>query len=200
MLNRMTDVVKNLLIINVLVFVVTGLINREWMNIVALHHPYSDAFQPFQIITHFFAHGGIGHIFFNMFGLVMFGSALEARWGPKRFLFYYIFCALGAAAVQTAINHYNGDYYGGMLGASGALYGLLLAFAMKFPNVELMLIFLPVPIKAKYFVPILIAIDLVLGFSNAGTGIAHFAHVGGALFGLILILIWDKSSPDYRSR
>ncbi|MEM9992179.1 MAG: rhomboid family intramembrane serine protease [Bacteroidota bacterium] len=197
MLDRMTDVVKNLLIINVLVFIVTGLLYPNWMNVVALHHPYSPYFQPFQIITHFFAHGGIGHIFFNMFGLVLFGSALEALWGAKRFLFYYIFSALGAAAVQTTINHYTGNFDGGMLGASGALYGLLLAFAIKFPNVELMLLFLPVPIKAKYFVPILIGIDLVLGFSNFGTGIAHFAHVGGALFGLILILIWNRFYPEY---
>ncbi len=196
----MTDVVKNLLIINILIFVATFFINKDWMNLVALYHPYSDNFQPYQIISHFFAHGSVGHIFFNMFGLVMFGSPLEARWGPKRFLFYYIFCALGAALVQTAINHYSGDFGGGMLGASGAIYGLLIAFAMKFPNVELMLIFLPIPIKAKYFVPIIIAIDLALGFSNFGTGIAHFAHVGGALFGLILILFWRQTSPDYRDR
>lgn len=196
----MTDVVKNLLIINVLVFIATFFINQDWMNLVALYHPYSPNFQPYQIITHFFAHGGIGHIFFNMFGLVLFGSPLESRWGPKRFLIYYIFCALGAAFVQTAINHYTGDFNGAMLGASGALYGLLIAFAWKFPNVELMLIFLPIPIKAKFFVPIMIGIDLLLGFSNFGTGIAHFAHVGGALFGLILLLIWQKTSPDYLDR
>ena len=112
-------------------------------------------------------------------------------------MFYYIFCALGAALVQTVINHYNGHFDHSMVGASGALYGLLLAFAMKFPNIELMLIFLPVPIKAKYFVPILIAIDLFLGFSDFGTGIAHFAHIGGALFGLSLILIWDKYYPEF---
>lgn len=199
----MTDVVKMLLIFNVIVFIGTFFIDSDsqaWENLLALHHPYSDAFQPFQIVTHFFAHGSLGHVFFNMFGLVMFGSPLEARWGPKRFLFYYIFCALGAAFVQTAINHFNGDFNGGMLGASGALYGLLIAFAMKFPNVELMLIFVPFPIKAKFFVPIMILIDILLGFSNFGTGIAHFAHVGGALFGFLLILFWQNNSPDYRDR
>ena len=187
-------------------------------------------------------HGGFMHIFFNMFALYSFGSALEHFWGAKKFLFFYISCGLGAALVNTAINYYyfqeglntlmaNGfpraeilqvlsegkintrwqellsvsdfqnftsAYLGSVVGASGAIYGVIVAFAFMFPNAELALMFVPIPIKAKYFVPGLVLIDLYLGVSGGesifgGGGIAHFAHVGGALFGFIIMWYWKKN-------
>ena len=260
---RMTDVVKHLLFINVIMFLASNLFDLTDM--LALHFPASDKFEPYQIVTHFFMHGGFAHLFFNMFALVMFGSALEMRWGPKRFLFFYFFCAFGAAilhmlytywdlsqiesaiqsfraapsydtywsffndvpldnlnkAYRDQVNEVSGLLNSGdrtmiargaglmqeyldfkmsipVVGASGAIYGLLLAFGMYFPNAELMLIFLPIPIKAKYFIPILMLIELYLGFNQyAWDNIAHFAHLGGALSGLLLILYWRKVKGDY---
>lgn len=254
---RITEVVKHLLIINVLLFVADMVFS---LDILSLYYPGSKNFQPFQIATHFFMHGSFMHIAFNMFALWMFGSALETLWGPKRFLFFYFACALGAAALHTGFTYldfsavyesmeafnnnpnYNtfwaffndthlpkvdefkkllrtlsdgvraGDgeaitqsyqlmmqYYEElknntrMLGASGAVFGLLLAFGMKFPNTELMLIFFPVPIKAKYFIPVLMVIELFLGVNQfSWDNIAHFAHLGGAITGFFLILYWQK--------
>lgn len=229
----MTDVVKNLLIINVLFFLATMLFGEtEMFNLLALHYPTSELFKPLQLVTHFFMHGGFMHIAFNMFALVMFGSALEALWGPKRFLFFYFFSAFGAFVLHFAVNYFRIDslinqidpaqlqlvYDQGaealsngqnfidpllaelnvninipMVGASGAIYGLLLGFGMMFPNVELMLIFLPIPIKAKFFIPVLMLIELFLGFNQfSWDNIAHFAHLGGALMGFLLILYWNK--------
>ena len=229
----MTDVVKNLLIINVLFFLATMLFGETGMyDLLALHYPTSDLFKPLQLVTHFFMHGGFMHIAFNMFALVMFGSALEAMWGPKRFLLFYFACAVGAFALHFTVNYLRIDtltnlitpaqvaivYEQGaealgngqnftdpllaelngiinipMLGASGAIYGLLLGFGMKFPNVELMLMFIPVPVKAKYFIPALMLIELFLGFNQfSWDNIAHFAHLGGALIGFLLILYWNK--------
>lgn len=272
---RITDVVKQLLIINVLFFIAKSLYEQGMftvidMDLFALFYPASDNFRPYQIITHFFMHGNMPHIFFNMFALVMFGSALEQLWGPKRFLFFYIVCALGAALIHTLVNYYevgavetaieafkaapsyesyialledngifrnslnssgqsllnelgenlqNGtagaaekagstltDIYGMLVknfppvvGASGAVYGLLLGFGMLFPNVELMLIFLPIPIKAKYFIPILMVVELFLGINQfSWDNIAHFAHLGGALFGFLLVLYWKKTGVGLR--
>lgn len=254
---RITDVAKNLLIINILFFV-AGLIfgEEQTRNLMALHYPASPLFQPLQIATHFFMHGGVAHLFFNMFALVMFGSALETKWGPKRFLFFYFVCAIGSAAlhmgytwwemshleqlaatfraspsaellreyvsfgglgkipaVQDLVNQSSRDmspqtigqinglmneFYGlkrdlPMVGASGAIYGLLLGFGMLFPNAELMLIFLPIPIKAKYFIPLLMVLELYLGLNQfSWDNIAHFAHLGGAVTGFFLILYWRK--------
>ena len=263
---RMTDVVKNLLIINVLFFIATYLFDQQRMlNMLALHYPASDLFRPLQLATHFFMHGGIGHIFFNMFALVMFGSALETLWGAKRFLYFYFICAFGAAALhmgyswwdfsqsQALISQFkstpsydtfwqffqqvpldrlaegNAAYVNAVydlksalasstadpqavgqaaqymqeylnfemnvpvVGASGAIYGLLLAFGMMFPNTELMLIFLPIPIKANYFIPLLMLLELYLGFNQfSWDPIAHFAHLGGAVTGFLLILYWRQ--------
>lgn len=138
----MTDVVRHLLIINLIVFVFTELIFPNMLRVLALYYPTSPYFQPFQLVTHFFTHAGLGHIFFNMFGLVMFGSPVEALWGPRRFLLYYIICALGAAITQLLMMYFQIENSNGlMVGASGAIYGLLVAFGTKFPNAELMLIF-----------------------------------------------------------
>ncbi|MEM1326443.1 MAG: rhomboid family intramembrane serine protease [Bacteroidota bacterium] len=189
---RMTDVVKSLLILNVIVFVFTAFINTDLMMRFALHYPTSPYFQPFQLVSHFFTHSGLTHILFNMFALVIFGNALELMWGPKKFLTYYLVSAAGSAILHLTMAMVGIIDPVPAVGASGAIYGLLVAFAVKFPETKLMLLFLPFPIKAKYFVPGIVAIDLFVGFGGFNSPIAHFAHLGGALFGFILLLIWGE--------
>jgi membrane associated rhomboid family serine protease len=237
-MNNMTDTVKQLLILNILFFIGAQFVPQA-TDLLALHYFESDKFKLWQPISHIFMHGSLMHIFFNMFALVSFGSALEHFWGPKKFLFFYFTCGLGAAFIHSGINYYhfhdglntlvlNGfketeilnlinegkfmtswqavlapDTFENMIGAltptvgaSGAIYGLLVAFAFMFPNAELALLFIPVPIKAKYFVPGIVLLDLfsgVTGYSIFGGGIAHFAHVGGALFGFIMMWYWTKN-------
>ncbi|MCB0641123.1 MAG: rhomboid family intramembrane serine protease [Phaeodactylibacter sp.] len=200
---RVTDVVRHLLIINVLMFVGTMFMG-DWERLrwLAMFYPTSEFFMPTQIVTHMFMHANFSHLFFNMFGLYMFGPPLESLWGPKRFLFYYLFTGLGALALHLFVSYLeiNGYFGSGgqllvdvpMLGASGAIFGLLAGFGMRFPNVQIMLLFPPIPMKAKYFVLIYAAAELMLGLSGLSQGVAHFAHVGGALFGVLLILYWDK--------
>lgn len=187
-------IVKNLIIINVLVFVaqlsldpIFGLTGR-----IALWPVGAEQFEPYQIATHMFSHGSIGHIFFNMFALFMFGKQLENNWGPKRFLTFYLICGVGAAIAHLAVQYLAGEG-GPALGASGAVMGVLVAFGYLFPNTELLLFPIPVPVKAKWVVLGYIAIDLFSGVSGRATGVAHFAHLGGALTGFILVLIWNKS-------
>lgn len=238
MMNNMTDTVKQLLILNILFFIGAQFVPQA-TDLLALHYFESDKFKLWQPISHMFMHGSLMHIFFNMFALVSFGSALEHFWGPKKFLFFYFTCGIGAALIHSGINYYhfhdgldtlvlNGfketeilnlinegkfmtswqavlapDTFENMIGAltptvgaSGAIYGLLVAFAFMFPNAELALLFIPVPIKAKYFVPGIVLLDLfsgVTGYSIFGGGIAHFAHVGGALFGFIMMWYWKKN-------
>jgi membrane associated rhomboid family serine protease len=238
MMNNMTDTVKQLLILNILFFIGAQFVPQA-TDLLALHYFESDKFKLWQPISHMFMHGGLMHIFFNMFALVSFGSALEHFWGPKKFLFFYFSCGIGAALIHSGINYYyfhdglntlvsNGfketeilnlinegkfmtswqavlspntfeNMIGALtptVGASGAIYGLLVAFAFMFPNAELALLFIPVPIKAKYFVPGIVLLDLfsgVTGYSIFGGGIAHFAHVGGALFGFLMMWYWKKN-------
>jgi membrane associated rhomboid family serine protease len=214
---RITDTVKHLLIINVLVFlgsmllgspgedVMMSLINErsnlfaDWGRYrLAMFFPTSDYFHPYQIVTHMFMHADVGHLFFNMFGLFMFGPPLESVWGPKRFLSYYLITGFGALGLHLIATYMEIQMMGGssymvnvpMLGASGAIFGLLAGFGMLFPNATIMLLFPPIPLKAKYFVLIYAVIELFLGVSNFTAGVAHFAHVGGALFGVLLILYW----------
>ncbi len=213
-------VIKNLLIINGLVFLAqytfgrTGGVNME--NLFALHDVRSVYFRPHQLITHMFLHGGIDHIFFNMFALWMFGSTLENVWGPKRFLIFYIACGLGAAFLHLGVlyyeyipvvqtfNHlpldvqiefkYSNEYILNTptLGASGAVFGCLAAFGYLFPNSLIYLYFL-FPIKAKWFVLFYAGAELVMAFRNsAGDNVAHWAHLGGALVGIILVWFWNK--------
>jgi membrane associated rhomboid family serine protease len=196
-MNEITPTVKQLLIINVILFIGTEYSKSiDLNNLLALHYIGSPNFRVWQLVTHMFMHAGIAHIAFNMFGLYSFGSLLERFWGGKKFLFFYISCGLGAAALQLGINYYmNGDSNGAMVGASGAIYGLLAAFAFLFPNAELAMIFIPIPIKAKYFVPLLVGFDLFSGFTGStlmGGNIAHFAHVGGAVLGVLIMLYWKK--------
>lgn len=203
---RLTDVVKNLIIINVIIFAVTMIFMPQVRGMLAFHYPTGDAssqFQPFQIISHMFMHGEnrmnslfSSHLIFNMVGLAFLGPALESLWGSKRFLFYYLFTGIGALFFNVIVSYieinYFGGYPGAVWGASGAIFGLLVAFGMMFPNLEMGLLFIPVRAKAKYFVIVYAVVELYFGLSGMQTGIAHFAHLGGALAGLILILYWNK--------
>ncbi len=259
-------VVKNLLIINILMFlgytVIRSTLDVDLNHILGLHYVKSEYFRPYQFVTHMFMHGSVTHIFLNMFMLWMFGRVLEQVWGGKRFLIYYLFTGLGAAALHMFVMHlelgsllrdatafqntpspdlfdlFLKDHFRGSspqlseflrgwisnpgndsyaqeasnfvekivqnriniptVGASGAIYGILLAFGMIFPNMPLVLIFFPFfPIKAKYMVIGMGVIELVAGLSWAGSNIAHFAHLGGMLFGFILIKYWNTSRQDF---
>ena len=149
----------------------------------------SGVFAPWQMVSYGFMHGSFNHLFFNMFAVWMFGMPLERSWGSRRFVSYYMACVVGAAAVQLLVQLIEGGIYP-TIGASGGVFGLLLAYGVMWPENRIFLIFLPVPIKAKWFVLIYGAIELVLGFSRAMPGIAHFAHLGGMLFGAALLYKW----------
>jgi len=218
-LSQTPPVVKNLIIINVILylalFVFESVFQIDLNRYLGLFFPTSEHFKPFQIVTHMFMHGGITHIFFNMFALWMFGKALETVWGPKRFLLYYLVTGLGAAAIHTLtiyfqVLHYQSNFSGyefqqilslieniPTVGASGAVFGILLAFGMLFPNTQLMLLFPPIPIRAKYFVMIYGGVELYLGITQPGSSIAHFAHIGGMIFGYFLIRFWRKSTNNF---
>ncbi|MBR6272683.1 MAG: rhomboid family intramembrane serine protease [Bacteroidales bacterium] len=214
-------VVKNLLIINAIMFLADIVLVRFGINlsdILGLHFFKASGFYPFQLLTYMFMHGNFTHLFFNMFALWMFGNTLENIWGPKRFLLYYVLCGLGAGLLQegvqyieyiTRLSHYQSVNMGGTIvpmgqylnlmttvGASGAIYGLLLAFGMMFPNSMIYLYFF-VPIKAKWFVIGYAVIELLSGVFSSGDQVAHFAHLGGMLVGLIIILIWKKKGRLY---
>jgi membrane associated rhomboid family serine protease len=195
-------VVKNLIIINVLVWIAQLSLDKQYSltNILALWPVGTELFKPYQIATHMFAHAaydGFGrivfyHILFNMFALWMFGRILENVWGPKRFLLFYFICGIGAAAAHLLIQYLNGGI-APVVGASGAIMGVFAAFAYLFPNTEMYFLFIPFPIKAKWMVIGLAAFDLFGGISG-GDNIAHFAHLGGALTGFILVLIWNRTN------
>jgi len=154
-------------------------------------------FAPWQLITYGFLHGGLAHLFFNMFALYMFGLPIERLWGTRRFLIFYFFCMAGAAVVQLVVAGITGGEYP-TIGASGAVFGLLLAYGMMYPNATIMLLIPPVPMKAKYFVIGYGALTLFFGMTAMAPGIAHFAHLGGMLFGLILILWWGSQASRRR--
>lgn len=270
--NVLPLVVKNLLIINGLFFLATFALQNQvdLTDKLGLHYPFSEKFQPYQVITYMFMHGGLMHIFFNMFALWMFGNTLENYWGPKRFLTYYIITGIGAAVCHYAVvhfqiqptlelidtylanptpqgfeailateqfnlsadmvNHFNeviptqfnqavlandnalalqisvdymqtyrADFLNTpvVVGASGSVFGILLAFGMLFPN-TMLYIYFAIPIKAKWFVVLYGAIELFSGIANSPTdNVAHFAHLGGMLFGIILILYWKKKSNHF---
>lgn len=197
---RATDVVKNLLIINILMFFGTKLLGEGVRMSLAVYFPTSSFFQPYQLVTHMFMHGNLSHLFFNMFGVYMFGSPLETLWGPKRFLFFYLFTGFGALILHLLVQYIelgNGTIPQEMIdipmwGASGAVFGLLAGYGMSFPNSIIQMLFLPIAMKAKYFVLLYAAAELVFGLQNIMPGVAHFAHLGGAVFGLFLLVYWRK--------
>ena len=240
-----TDAVKHLLIINVIMFIGTLTIGNgeafyQWF---ALYFPKNEAFQPWQILTHMFMHGSPAHILFNMIGLWMFGSAVEQVFGWKKFLMFYLLSGFGAALIMLAYYYFQyspleGEliasgistaeindmlsnnkiyrditidqkvklqemfdiYISTMVGASGALFGVLVAYGMLYPESKVMLIFLPVPIKAKYFIPGLIVVNIaseIYGNSMLSpSNVAYMAHLGGALTGFLLMLVWKKNESD----
>lgn len=234
---NLPPVVKNLIIVNVLFYFATMLLNRSGINLyqyLGLYFPASEHFRLHQFFTYMFLHDtpGLGHIFFNMFALFMFGRVLESVWGPKRFLTFYLVTGVGAALIQTLVTTVEYqvliskispdqvDYFKELalqgkfipdtvsqkitaiyntptIGASGAVFGLLLAFGMLFPNTQLMLLFPPIPIKAKYFVIGYGLLELFFGVSGIQGSVAHFAHLGGMLFGFILLKYWNKNSKHF---
>lgn len=232
MMNRLTDVVKHLLIINVIMFIATHMLPLDGIkSLLTLYFPLSEKFQPFQIVTHMFMHGSPTHLLFNMMSLFFLGPMIEQNLGSKRFLVFYLICGFSAMLLHLGIDTiaYNSlidqispdklaevkatgkslwdsgrnwhDDMGemnailnkGVLGASGAIMGVFIAFALLYPDVKLMLIFPPIPVKAKYLMGILVLFDLFSGVSGISTGIAHFAHLGGALAGYILMTMWGKN-------
>ncbi len=187
-LNSAPPVVMNLIIINCLALMATTIFPVIQLYL-GLHTPQSDYFKLYQVVTYMFLHGGLSHLFFNMFALWMFGRTLENVLGSKRFLIYYMACGVGAGLLQLSIGILSPYYL--TVGASGAVFGLLLAFGVLFPNAVIMLLIPPIPIKAKWFVIIYGLMELMLGVRNsAGDNVAHFAHLGGMIWGFILLQYW----------
>ena len=190
-------VVKNLIIINVLVYMATALlpVGNEIIRFCALWFgasPFGE-FHSYQFVTYMFLHASVEHIFFNMFALWMFGRTLEYELGSKRFLIYYMVCGVGAALIQLATAYLTGEMPIQLVGASGAVMGLLLAFGVMHPNAVIMLLIPPIPMKAKWFVVIYGVIELFLGWTGFGGNVAHFAHVGGMLWRLLLLQWWKRN-------
>ena len=230
-MNKLTDGIKHLIIINVILFVAPQLLQLDFTNMLALHFPENEHFGFWQYITHMFMHASFSHILFNMYGLWAFGTPLEQMWGRKKFIFFYFSAGLGAGIIYTLVNYYqfnealetlvnsgisqneilelmnptkmyqnqdlqtmNQLYNTPAVGASGAVYGVLAAFGLYFKDAKLALIFLPIPIAAKYFIPVMIFGDLFFGMTKYSVGnIAHFAHIGGALIGFIIAYSWKKN-------
>tara|TARA_R110002050_G_scaffold110013_2_gene221919 strand:- start:28280 stop:29023 length:744 start_codon:yes stop_codon:yes gene_type:complete len=234
------EVIKNLLIINGLFFLATVVLSNVFgtnlIDLLGVYLPQSENFRPYQIVTHMFMHGNMGHIFFNMFALWMFGNALENVWGPKRFLIYYFVTGLGAALLHLGFQYWEYSSLVGQLtegqletvlregaailergqnytdpimrqanallnsptvGASGAVFGVLLAFGMLFPNQYIYLYFV-LPVKVKYFVAVYGALELYNGIVNdPASNVAHFAHLGGMLFGFLLLRYWKKNNGTF---
>ncbi|MBR5836134.1 MAG: rhomboid family intramembrane serine protease [Bacteroidales bacterium] len=216
-LSNVPTATKNIIIINVLVMIMTSLNETFMYEKFALFYPSSPFFHFWQPVTHMFMHGGFWHLFFNMYTLYFFGRVLEERWGAKKFLIFYFVTGIGAALVHTGVEwiqmqHWMGQVAEGSLaaqaniynlkmtptvGASGAIYGVLMGFAMLYPDAVMSLIFPPISLKAKWFVLIFGGIELLTGVTGVGGGIAHFAHLGGLIFGYLLIMYWKKRRTLY---
>ena len=221
MLFRIPTVTKNLLIINLIAFLATLVFQMRGIDlgdIGGLHFFMASHFHFYQLVTYQFLHAGFTHILFNMFGLWMFGSVIENVWGPKKFLFYYITCGIGAGLMQELaqfgsfyitvseqvpdaslgmVFQFGAQYASDLnawttIGASGAVYAVILAFGMTFPNERLFIIPFPFPIKAKWFVMGYVAIEFFSALGSSGDGVAHTAHLGGMLFGYLMIRYWNK--------
>jgi membrane associated rhomboid family serine protease len=216
-MSNFPPVIKNLVIINALMLLITLLTGDFMYEKFSLFYVESPFFKPYQFITHMFMHGDFIHLFFNMYTLVIFGIVLEQIWGSQKFFLYYMVTGLGAAALHTLVLYIQASSLEGAamagdfaameslkaimstptVGASGAVYGVLLAYGMLFPNNVLQLLIPPVAIKAKWMVLIFGGLELVLGITNTGGNIAHFAHLGGMIFGYILIRYWKKNNRMY---
>ena len=216
-LSSIPTATKNIIIINVLIMIMTSLNGDLMYQKFALFYPTSPFFRWWQPVTHMFMHGGFWHLFFNMYTLYFFGRVLEERWGAKKFLIFYFVTGLGAALIHTGVewiqmHHWMGQVAEGSMaaqakihalkmtptvGASGAIYGVLMGFAMLYPDAVLTLFFPPVSMKAKWFVLIFGGIELLTGITGVGGGIAHFAHLGGLIFGYLLIMYWKKKHTLY---
>ncbi|MBQ9584144.1 MAG: rhomboid family intramembrane serine protease [Bacteroidales bacterium] len=204
-------VTRNLIIINTIVLIFTALTGDRMYELFSLFAFSSPLYRHYQLVSHMFMHGGFWHLFFNMYTLLIFGTPLERTWGSKKFLLFYFVTGLGAAlchnlVVGLQISSYlaagntaaaNAAMMTPTVGASGAIYGVLLGFGMLWPNTQLQLLFPPVRLTAKWFVIIFGAIELLTGLTGMGGNIAHFAHLGGMLFGLALILFWKKRGKMY---
>jgi len=183
-------VTRALIIINVLIFLAEATLGNSISYLLALW-PLGPRFMPWQVITYAFVHSGFSHLLFNMFGVYMFGGDVERVWGTRRFLSFYLSCALSAAAFQLIVTGLTGAYYP-TVGASGAVFGLLLAFARIFPNRTVMPLFPPIPMRAPVFVAVYGILELVLGVTGTQEGVAHFAHLGGLAGGYLFMLLWKK--------
>jgi membrane associated rhomboid family serine protease len=236
-MGRLTDAIKHLIIINIILFVAPQMMNINIAEYLALYFPKNESFGFWQYVTHMFLHGSFMHIAFNMYALWAFGTPLEQMWGKKKFLFFYFSAGLGAGIIYTLVNYYQFNstyeqlinmgvsstdiqrildtgqyndavisltnremsefwslYHTPAVGASGAVYGILVAFGLSFPNAKLALIFFPVPVAAKYFIPLMLLGDLFFGVTKYSIGnIAHFAHIGGAIIGFIIAWYWKKN-------
>ena len=216
-LSSIPEATRSIIIINVLVMIMTFLNGDFMYRNFALFYPTSPSFHIWQPVTHMFMHGGFFHLFFNMYTLYFFGRVLEERWGAKKFLVFYFVTGLGAALIHTGVewlqmqNWMSQVAEGSIIaqnkihmlkmtptvGASGAIYGVLMGFAMLYPDAILSLVFPPVSMKAKWFVLIFGGIELLTGITGTGGGIAHFAHLGGLIFGYLLIMYWKKGHTLY---
>lgn len=203
---RITPIVKHFIIINVIMFALTLLAENFMLEKFALFYFNSPFFKPYQLISYIFMHGGFMHILFNMYSLYIFGSVLESVWGGKKFFIYYMLTGIGAALFHLFITYLRIEsgvldpYLASiipMVGASGAIYGLLLAYGVLFPNNVLTLFFPPVSLKAKYMVFVFGGLEFLLGLGGSGDGVAHFAHLGGMLFGFVILMIWKRGNKLY---
>lgn len=195
-MSNVPKAVKHIILINVLMLVLTYLNNPLMSKWFALN-PISFIWKPWQLVTYMFMHGGLGHLFFNMYTLFIFGSVLENVWGTKKFLTFYFVTGIGAALVNIGVQYLTGSF-ALTVGASGAIYGILMGYAMLYPDSMLTLIFPPVSMKAKWFVLIFAGIELLLGISNnPADNVAHFAHLGGLIFAFLLIMFWKKKHRLY---
>ena len=197
MFQNIPKITKNLLLINVLTYLATVVLEMRGIDLAfwgGLHFFGSPYFEIYQFISYQFLHGSFTHLFFNMFALWMFGCVIERMWGPKKFLIYYLVCGIGAGLCQELVQFLMGSY-SLTIGASGAVYGILLAFGMTFPEERIFIFPFPFPIKAKWFVLIYAAIELFSAVNSAGDGVAHMAHLGGMFFGFLLIRYWQRH-PD----
>ena len=195
-MSNVPKAVKHIILINVLMLVLTYLNNPLMSKWFALN-PITFLWKPWQLVTYMFMHGGLGHLFFNMYTLFIFGSVLENVWGTKKFLTFYFVTGIGAALVNIGVQYLTGSF-ALTVGASGAIYGILMGYAMLYPDSMLTLIFPPVSMKAKWFVLIFAGIELLLGISNnPADNVAHFAHLGGLVFAFLLIMFWKKKHRLY---